>query len=65
MFNDDESIAKQMKAQGIIPGADLSAYSLSDLAELRTVLESEIKRIDTITEKKRAGLSAADAVFKI
>lgn len=65
MFHDDESIASQLKAQGIIPGADLSALSLSDLAERRETLEAEIKRIDAITEKKRAGLSAADAVFKI
>jgi uncharacterized small protein (DUF1192 family) len=42
----------------------LSALSLDDLAERRTVLEAEIARIDEITDKKKAGLNAADAVFK-
>jgi len=65
MFHDDETVASNLKPEAIMPGADLSALSLSDLAERRSVLETEIQRIDEITEKKRAGLSAADAVFKI
>ncbi|ABI66862.1 MULTISPECIES: DUF1192 domain-containing protein [Maricaulis] len=64
MFHDEESIASQRAKQGIIPGEDLSALSLDDLAERRTVLEAEIARIDEITDKKKAGLNAADAVFK-
>ena len=65
MFHDDEPVASRLKPEAIMPGADLGALSLSDLAERRLVLETEIHRIDEITEKKRAGLSAADAVFKI
>tara|TARA_R110000744_G_scaffold125730_11_gene231705 strand:- start:7299 stop:7508 length:210 start_codon:yes stop_codon:yes gene_type:complete len=65
MFHDDETVASSLKPEAIIPGADLGALSLSDLAERRVLLETEIQRIDAITEKKRAGLSAADAVFKI
>jgi uncharacterized small protein (DUF1192 family) len=65
MFHDEEPAASSLKPEAIIPGADLSALSLSDLAERRALLEIEIQRIDSITEKKRAGLSAADAVFKI
>ncbi|MBO6764214.1 MAG: DUF1192 domain-containing protein [Maricaulis sp.] len=48
----------------IIPGEDLSALSLEDLAERRALLEAELRRIDTMTDKKQAGRSAADAVFK-
>ena len=65
MFHDEESIASQRAKQGIFPGEDLSALSLDDLAERRTLLEAEIRRIDDITEKKKAGLNAADAVFKL
>ncbi|WP_291841703.1 DUF1192 domain-containing protein [Maricaulis sp.] len=65
MFHDEDSIASQRARQGIIPGEDLSALSLDDLAERRALLEDEIRRIDAITEKKKAGLSAADAVFKL
>ncbi|MAC38332.1 MAG: hypothetical protein CMH94_03120 [Oceanicaulis sp.] len=48
----------------IIPGEDLSALSLEDLAERRALLEAELRRIDTMTDRKQAGRSAADAVFK-
>ncbi|MBR9824447.1 MAG: DUF1192 domain-containing protein [Alphaproteobacteria bacterium] len=51
--------------KSITPGEDLSHLSLDDLAERRVILEEEIRRIDAITEKKRAGRDAADAVFKI
>ena len=65
MFHDEERAASSLKPEAIVPGADLSALSLGDLAERRELLQTEIQRIDAITEKKRAGLSAADAVFKI
>jgi uncharacterized small protein (DUF1192 family) len=65
MFHDEDSIASQRARQGIIPGEDLSALSLDDLAERRATLEDEIRRIEDITEKKRTGLSEADAVFKL
>jgi uncharacterized small protein (DUF1192 family) len=65
MFHDEDSIASQRARQGIIPGEDLSALSLDDLAERRATLEAEIRRIEDITEKKRTGLSEADAVFKL
>lgn len=65
MFHDEDSIASQRARQGIIPGEDLSALSLDDLAERRATLEDEIRRIEDITEKKKTGLSEADAVFKL
>ncbi|BDX00804.1 DUF1192 domain-containing protein [Maricaulis maris] len=65
MFHDEDSIASQRARQGIIPGEDLSALSLDDLAERRATLEAEIRRIEDITEKKKTGLSEADAVFKL
>ena len=65
MFHDEDSIASQRARRGIIPGEDLSALSLDDLAERRAMLQDEIRRIDDITDKKKAGLSAADAVFKL
>lgn len=63
MFHDDDMTASTPKA-AIVPGEDLSALSLEDLAERRALLEAEIRRIDAMTEKKQAGRSAADAVFK-
>lgn len=62
---DDESTSSQLKKDVITPGEDLSALSIEDLAERRRLLEAEIARTDEMTEKKQAGRSAADAVFKI
>jgi uncharacterized small protein (DUF1192 family) len=64
MFHDDDSAASAKAKTSIIPGEDLSGLSLEDLAERRALLEAELVRIDAMTEKKQAGLSAADAVFK-
>jgi len=64
MFHDDDTAATTPPKGAIIPGEDLDALSLEDLAERRAVLEAELRRIDTISEKKRAGRSEADAVFK-
>lgn len=64
MFHDDDSAASAKAKTSIIPGEDLSGLSLDDLAERRALLEAELVRIDAMTEKKQAGLSAADAVFK-
>ena len=63
MIDDDMDLAAG-KRNAITPGEDLDAFSLDDLAERREILLAEIARIDTITEKKKAGRSAADAVFK-
>lgn len=65
MFSEDESTSSQLKKDVITPGEDLSALSLDDLAERREILQDEIRRTDDMTEKKKAGRSAADAVFKI
>ncbi|WP_300545106.1 DUF1192 domain-containing protein [Maricaulis sp.] len=64
MFHDDADAASAKPKDAIIPGEDLSALSLEDLAERRALLEAELRRIDAMTEKKQAGRSAADAVFK-
>lgn len=63
MFHDDDMTASTPR-NAILPGEDLSALSLEELAERRALLESELKRIDAMTEKKQAGRNAADAVFK-
>lgn len=62
---DDESTSSQLKKDVITPGEDLSALSIEDLAARRRLLEAEIVRTDEMTEKKQAGRSAADSVFKI
>lgn len=64
MFHDDADAASAKPKGAIIPGEDLSALSLEDLGERRALLEAELRRIDAMTEKKQAGRSAADAVFK-
>ena len=65
MFHDDETAASLRPKNAIIPGEDLTALSLEDLAERRRLLEEEIRRIDATTQNKQAGRSAADAVFKL
>jgi len=65
MFHDEDNAASTTNKNQIIPGEDLSDFSIEALAERKALLENEIQRIDDITEKKHAGRSAADAVFKI
>ncbi|WP_203291517.1 DUF1192 domain-containing protein [Maricaulis parjimensis] len=64
MFHDEDSAAGAKAKHTITPGEDLSELSLEDLAERKRLLQEEILRIDAMTEKKQAGRSAADAVFK-
>lgn len=65
MFHDEDGAASVSRRNAIVPGEDLSALSLVDLAERRELLLEEIARIDAMTEKKQAGRNAADAVFKL
>ena len=65
MFDDDDNAATTNKPVTITPGEDLYTLSLDDLAERKELIQVEIARIDKITEKKRAGRTAADAVFKV
>ena len=44
---------------------DLEIYAVADLEERITELEREIARVKAQLEKKRAGRSAADAMFKL
>lgn len=44
---------------------DLEVYSVQDLEERITELEREIARVKVQLDKKKAGRSAADALFKI
>lgn len=44
---------------------DLEAYAALDLEERIAELEAEIARTKAQLEKKRAGRSAADALFKL
>jgi uncharacterized small protein (DUF1192 family) len=64
MFNDEDGMSPDKARNAIIPGEDLSALSLDDLAERKALCEAEITRIDAMVQKKQASHSAADAVFK-
>ena len=44
---------------------DLEVYAVADLEERITELEREIARVRAQLERKRAGRSAADAMFKL
>ncbi|HEX6866715.1 MAG TPA: DUF1192 domain-containing protein [Caulobacteraceae bacterium] len=44
---------------------DLEVYSVADLEERIVELEREIARVRAQLDKKRAGRSAADAMFKL
>jgi uncharacterized small protein (DUF1192 family) len=61
MFHDEPL---QGKAAAIVPGEDLSLLGLEELEERKSVLEDEIRRTDVMIGKKRAGLNAAEAVFR-
>jgi uncharacterized small protein (DUF1192 family) len=65
MFHDEDGAASAGQQTIITPGEDLSDYSIEALAERRDLLKLEIQRIDEITDKKHAGRSAAEAIFKI
>ena len=42
---------------------DLDLFSVEELAERVRLLESEIARVNSARQKKRAGRAAADALF--
>lgn len=44
---------------------DLEVYAVADLEERITELEREITRVRAQLDKKRAGRSAADALFNL
>ena len=62
MFHED---APRANAAAIVPGEDLSGFSIEDLEDRKAALEAELERTDTFIDRKREGLAAADAVFKI
>ena len=62
MFHED---VPRANPGAIVPGEDLSGFAIEDLEDRKAALEDELKRIDTIIARKREGLAAADAVFKI
>tara|TARA_R110002072_G_scaffold9554_7_gene46199 strand:+ start:609 stop:806 length:198 start_codon:yes stop_codon:yes gene_type:complete len=61
---DDGDLPQKPSRTVITPGEDLSALSLSDLAERRALIESEIARIDAMVKHKQVGREAAESVFR-
>lgn len=62
MFEDD---LPQSKAEdAIIPGEDLSDFSVEALEERRELLTAEIERISKMIASKQSGRAAAEAFFK-
>jgi len=61
---DDGDLPMKPSATVITPGEDLSALSLEDLAERRSLIESEIARIDAMVTSKKAGRETAESVFR-
>lgn len=63
---DDQNEAQSVlnRRRGIVPGEDLSGYSLTDLEERKAVLKEEIARTEAMADNKRAGLSAAESLFR-
>lgn len=49
----------------IQPGADVSRLSVDEIEERIGLLKSEIVRLETALQAKKASRHAADAVFKL
>lgn len=62
MFEDDAP--QQPNPDAIVPGEDLSGFSIEALEERKSVITAEIERIDAMIASKQSGRAAAEAVFK-
>lgn len=62
MFDEDAPLKKRSNV--IIPGEDLSEFSIADLQERRAAIEAEIIRIDEMIASKQSGRAAAESIFR-
>lgn len=62
MFDDDTPLKN--KSNGIIPGEDLSEFSIEELKERRDSIDGEIKRIDAMIDSKQSGREVAESIFR-
>jgi uncharacterized small protein (DUF1192 family) len=62
MFDDDTPLKN--KSTGIIPGEDLSEFSIEELKERRDSIDGEIKRIDAMIDSKQSGREVAESIFR-
>lgn len=62
MFDEDAPLKKNSNT--IIPGEDLSEFSIESLQERREAIEAEITRIDEMIAFKQSGRAAAESIFR-
>ncbi|MEE2525603.1 DUF1192 domain-containing protein [Hyphobacterium sp. HN65] len=62
MFEDD--LPTKANTDAIIPGEDLSEFSIEALEERKAALTGEIARIETMINSKQSGRAAAESFFK-
>ena len=62
MFEDD--LPTKAGKDAIIPGEDLSDFSIEALETRKQKLTEEIARIDTMIGSKQSGRAAAESFFK-
>ena len=64
---EDENEPRRLRgaALGELAREDLDGYAVDELEDRIAALKAEIDRTDARLQKKRAGLSAADSLFKI
>lgn len=62
MFEDDAPTKPNPDA--IVPGEDLSDFSIEALEERKAAITEEISRIEAMIASKQSGRAAAEAVFK-
>jgi uncharacterized small protein (DUF1192 family) len=64
---EDETEPRRLRgaALGELAREDLDGYAVDELEDRIAALKAEIDRTDARLQKKRAGLSAADQLFKI
>jgi uncharacterized small protein (DUF1192 family) len=64
---EDENEPRRLRgaALGELAREDLDGYAVDELEDRINALQAEIGRTEARLQKKRAGLSAADSLFKI
>ena len=62
MFEDDAPPVRDKAS--IVPGEDLSGFSIEALEARKQAIEGEIVRIDAMIASKQSGREAAESIFR-
>jgi uncharacterized small protein (DUF1192 family) len=62
MIEDDAPAVRD--AAAIVPGEDLSGFSIEALEDRKQAIQEEIGRIEAMIASKQSGREAAESIFK-